>query len=100
MFCVLTIEVMFFYVSHQDFAMHLLFAFLWLAASSAWASGLTNLKSATSLEAIINGNQEMCGKHDCIPGKGLAYSKLVISIVSSTSCIHNPLIDMSTVVVQ
>lgn len=86
---VLTIHVSYVsFISCQDFAMHLLFAFLWLAASSAWASGLTNLKSATSLESIMKGNPEMCLSYQCTPGKGLAYSKLVISIVSS-ACMYS-----------
>ncbi|KAK4317267.1 hypothetical protein Pmani_011639 [Petrolisthes manimaculis] len=64
-----------------DCAIHVVFAFLWLAASSAWASGLTNLKMATSLDAIMNENKDMCATNVCTPGKELAYSKLVISII-------------------
>ena len=63
--------------------MHLIIAVLWLAASSAWSSSLTNLKWATSFETLVKENGHICtNTQTCKPNYEPSYGKLDISIVS------------------
>lgn len=66
-------------VPRIDFAITLIFAFMWLVSSSAWAKGLTDVKSATYTNNIVNG----CNKtsfYVCNPGNEPHMGSLNISV--------------------
>ncbi|XP_045606733.1 synaptophysin isoform X2 [Procambarus clarkii] len=69
------------FVPVADCGAHVLFAILWLAASSAWANNLSNLKYATHLENIFDENPEICKVYGCLSRKEASFSKLVISVI-------------------
>lgn len=48
-----------------DFIITLLFAFMWLVSSSAWAKGLTDIKTVTSPDTI---SQQCSDQYICSPG--------------------------------
>lgn len=66
-----------------DCAVHLLLAFLWLAASAAWSSGVTTLKTATSFDVLKNENLQICGVDGlkCRSQYEPSFGKLDISII-------------------
>ncbi|KAB7496493.1 Synaptophysin [Armadillidium nasatum] len=63
-----------------DFAIHIVFGILFLAASSAWANSLNGLKAATSLETIRAENAKIC-QFDCKITEEPDFAKLNISII-------------------
>nr|XP_053637109.1 synaptophysin-like [Cherax quadricarinatus] len=64
-----------------DCGLHIIFTVLWLAASSAWANSVVNLRWATNVETIISENEEVCKAYHCTPEKEANYAKLAISLI-------------------
>lgn len=63
-----------------DFALHVIFAILWFAASCAWANSLTGLRNAAELDNIQQYNK-VCEDLRCVKGKEAQFGKLISSVI-------------------
>ncbi|XP_045132593.1 synaptophysin-like isoform X2 [Portunus trituberculatus] len=63
-----------------DFALHVIFAILWFAASCAWANSLTGLRNAAELDNILKYN-DVCKKLKCVKVAEARFGKLISSVI-------------------
>lgn len=63
-----------------DFGVHVLLVLLWFAASCAWASSLSGLRSAASLDVIISGTG-ICNDLTCSKVREPRFGKLISSVI-------------------
>ncbi|XP_069485229.1 synaptophysin-like protein 1 [Ambystoma mexicanum] len=64
-----------------DFVVTIIFAFLWLVSASAWAKGLTDVKTSTDPAHIIDTLKANCTPNLCTPGEGPSMGSLNVSVV-------------------
>lgn len=72
-------------VSAQDLVITAAFAVLWLVSSSAWGKGLTDVKSATSPEHLVQHCVDTCK-----PGEFPSMGRLNASVVSTATMATTP----------
>ncbi|XP_063861615.1 synaptophysin-like isoform X2 [Scylla paramamosain] len=63
-----------------DFALHVIFAILWFAASCAWANSLTGLRNATEFDNIKKYN-DVCKKLPCLKVTEPHFGQLISSVI-------------------
>ncbi|XP_076043994.1 synaptophysin-like isoform X2 [Oratosquilla oratoria] len=64
----------------MDCCAHIIFAIFWLAGSSAWANSLNGLKTAVTIDSVIEQN-DSCHDHPCTLTDTPNFAKLNISII-------------------
>ncbi|KAG0712572.1 Synaptophysin [Chionoecetes opilio] len=64
-----------------DFAVHVVFVILWLAASCAWANSLSGLRSVAALDNIIANAPDCNEKFACSKVTEARFGKLVSSVI-------------------
>lgn len=72
--------------------MTVVFSFLWLVSSSAWAKGLSDVKVATDPDEVlllISACKQQSNK--CLPVRSPVMSSLNTSVVSDFDCCCSPL---------
>lgn len=65
----------------QDLLITAAFAILWLVSSSAWGKALTDIKSATNPESLV----ELCTNETCTAGEFPSMGRLNASVVSTST---------------
>ncbi|MEE6481295.1 hypothetical protein FKM82_012823 [Ascaphus truei] len=64
-----------------DFIITVVFAFMWLVSSSAWAKGLTDIKIATDPSFVIKTALPCAGNYSCYAGSVSSVGSLNVSVV-------------------